>query len=81
MSKFGFETDSTHHLIAKLKVDGKVVVKTRRSNQQGDLPSADKIRQQLRLNQTQFRAAIRCTLSRDDYLGILESKGILGDSD
>ncbi len=77
MAKFNFETKQTHHLIAWLTVDGKRVVRTRRSNTQGDLPAYRSIRQQLHLTDKQLTEAIKCTLSRDAYLEILRSKGIM----
>ena len=77
--KFGFETRSGRDLLAWLTIDGKVIVRTRRSKKSsGDLPMFHSIRQQLRLNDSELRKAIRCTLSRDSYLEILWSKGLLG---
>ena len=34
------------------------------------------IRQQLKLSATQLRDAIRCTMSREDYIQVLREKGI-----
>ena len=76
--KFGFETRSGRDLLAWLTIDGKVVVRTRRSKKSsGDLPMFHSIRQQLRLNDRQLREAIRCTLDRDSYVEILRQKGLL----
>ncbi len=77
VSKFGLRTRESGDLLVWLEVDGKVVVRTRRSNKKGDLPMQHSIRQQLKLNETQLREAIDCTLSRKGYIDILRSKGIL----
>lgn len=77
--KFGFETKSSRDLLAWLTIDGKVVVRTRRSNKStGDLPMFHSIRQQLKLNDSQLRKAVSCELDRDSYVEILRSKDILG---
>lgn len=77
--KFGFETRDSGDLLAWLIVDGKVVVRTRRSKRSsGDLPMFHSIRQQLKLSDGQLREAISCKLDRDSYVEILRRKGILG---
>lgn len=79
VSKFGFETRNSKDLLAWLEIDGKVVVRTRRSNKSsGDLPRHHSIRQQMRLNDDQLREAVKCTLDRDSYVAILREKGVLG---
>ena len=79
VSKFGFETRNSKDLLAWLEIDGKVVVRTRRSNKSsGDLPRHHSIRQQMRLNDDQLREAVKCTLDRDAYVAILREKGVLG---
>ncbi len=76
--KFGFQTRNSGDLLAWLEVDGKVVVRTRRSKKSsGDLPMQHSIRQQMRLNDNQLREAVRCTLDRDSYVALLRDKGIL----
>lgn len=78
VSKFGLETKHGRDLHAWLTVDGKVVVRTRRSKKSsGDLPMSHSIRQQLKLNTTQLREAISCKLNRDGYIEILRAKGLL----
>ena len=79
VSKFGFETRNSKDLLAWLEIDGKVVVRTRRSNKSsGDLPRHHSIRQQMRLNDDQLREAVKCALGRDSYVAILREKGVLG---
>ena len=78
VSKFGFETRNSRDLLAWLVIDGKVVVRTRRSyKSSGDLPMFHSIRQQLKLNTSQLREAINCELDRDSYIEILRSKNLL----
>ena len=77
--KFGFRTRDSRDLLAWLEIDGKIVVRTRRSKKSsGDLPMHHSIRQQMRLNEEQLRQAIKCTLDRDAYIALLRAKGILG---
>ena len=79
--KFGFETRNSRDLLAWLVVDGKVVVRTRRSKKAtGDLPMFHSIRQQLKLSDRQLRDAISCRLGRDAYIEIVRSTGIVDGS-
>ena len=75
--KFGFTTRNSGDRLAWLEYKGRTIIRTRRSNQRGDLPCPDQIRQQLKLDEQQLREAISCTLGLDDYLAILEEKGLL----
>ncbi len=76
--KFGFHTRNSGDLLAWLEVNGKVVVRTRRSKKSsGDLPMQHSIRQQMRLNDDQLREAISCTLDRDAYITLLREKGFI----
>ena len=75
--KFGFQTRNSKDLLAWLEINGKIVVRTRRSYKSaGDLPMHHSIRQQMRLNDNQLREAIKCTLDRDSYIEILREKGV-----
>lgn len=62
---------------AWLEYEGRIIIRTRRSEKKGDLPFSHKIRQQLRLNEEQFGRLIGCSLDRDGYLAILQEKGLL----
>ena len=79
ISKFGFQTKSSHHIFAWLEHNGKVVVRTKRSHtpKNRDLPAEFSIRRQMKLNSDQFRDAEVCTLSKEDYINILREKGVL----
>lgn len=80
------------HIVTKLKLkvrnsgdrlvwfeyNGKIITRTRRSRKKGrDLPFQHSIRTQLKLNENEFRSAIKCNLSRNDYIKILKGKGII----
>ena len=58
--------------------DGKPVVFTKRSHGNKDLPE-HLIRQQLKINQTQFSGLISCSVSRDEYIEILRRKRVIID--
>ena len=75
--KFGFEVKVGDHIRAHLIIDGQAIVRTRRSHKSGDLPSYNRTRQQLRLNEAQLRDAIACPLSRDGYLEILRDRSLV----
>lgn len=77
VGKFGLKTRNSGDKLAWLEYDGKIIVRTRRSNKKGDLPMQDSIRQQLKLNENQLRNAIDCTLSFEQYIDILRSKGLI----
>jgi hypothetical protein len=65
---------------AYLFVGGRRVIATRRSRGSGKIPGQvpHLIRQQMKLNEAQFRALVDCPLTREGYLQILRDKGLLG---
>lgn len=75
--KLGMETRNTDHLHAWFEVDGTVAVRTRRSHGRGELAAGDKIRQQLKVNETQMRSLIDCSMSRDAYVLHLRARGVI----
>ena len=64
---------------AKFIHEGKVVVYTRISHGKGDIAGRipHLIRQQLRVNEDQFRELVGCSLRRQEYEQILRSKGLI----
>lgn len=56
--------------------DGVTVVRTKRSHGNKELPG-HLIRQQLKLNEKQFSDLIGCSLTKQDYIGILTDKGLI----
>jgi hypothetical protein len=75
VQKFQLRIRNAGDRLAWFEYEGKVITRTRRSHGSGDLPFSDKIRVQLGLNEEEFREAIQCHLSRDDYIEILRRKG------
>ena len=78
--KLGFLVETKgDHIRANLWVHGQWVVKTRRSHgakgMKGNVPHL--IRQQMHLDEDQFRNALKCPLQADGYLEILRDKGHL----
>lgn len=74
--KFDMKTRQGRDLLAWFEHEGHIITRTRRSKGTGDLP-ARLIRKQLGLDQAQLRGAIRCTVKRDDYIEILQEKGLM----
>jgi hypothetical protein len=77
VGKFGFETRQGDHLFAWLIHNGKLVLRTRRSNKKGSLPMEHAIRQQMKLSADELRDAIACTLDRASYIALLVKKGVI----
>ena len=77
VAKLGLKVRDSHDLLAWFEVDGKIITRTRRSKGSGDLPMQHSIRQQLKLNEQQLREAVRCTLTREQYVDILQARGLL----
>ena len=78
-NKLGMEIQHGRHVIAKLKVDGKLILTTGRSHGAGNLDGniPHKIRGQMKLTKSQFDDAIACPLTRVGYLDILRSQGLI----
>jgi len=77
-NKLGLKTRNAGDRLAWFEHEGTVVIRTKRSHGNKDLPE-NLIRQQLKLNETQFSGLISCSVSRDDYIEILRSKLIISD--
>lgn len=77
VSKFELKVRDSGDLLAWFEFEGKIITRTRRSKVSGDLPMQHSIRQQLKLNEKQLREAINCTITRDGYIDILRTKGLL----
>ena len=78
--KLGFQTfENKRDVTAQLWIDGKMIIYTRRSHGSGKLDGQipNFIRQQMKLDEGQFKSAIDCPLKRDAYLEILRNKGLL----
>jgi len=77
VAKLELKTRHSKDLLAWFEVDGQIITRTRRSKGSGDLPMQHSIRQQLKLNEQQMKKALGCTLTRNDYIDILRTKGLL----
>lgn len=77
VNKLGLETRNAHDRLAWLVHNGKTIIRTRRSHGKGKFMPQDKIRQQLKVNESQLSGLISCTVSKDDYIKILTDKGII----
>lgn len=70
------ETGDRH---AKFYHEGRLIITTKRSFGKGPIegPVQHLLRQQLKLNESQFRDLIACPLDREKYLEILRVKNLL----
>jgi hypothetical protein len=77
VAKLGLKIRDSADLLAWFEFEGRIITRTRRSKGSGDVPMQHSIRQQLKLNERQFREAVGCTLTRERYIEILRTKGLL----
>lgn len=75
-NKLGLKTRDARDRLSWFEHEGVVVVRTKRSHGNKDLPE-HLIRQQLKLNEKQFSDLIDCPLSREGYVSILTEKGLI----
>ena len=78
-NKLKLKTRNSGDRLAWFEYNGRAVVFTKRSHGNKDLP-ANLIRQQLKVNETQFAGLLSCSVDRDQYVQILRSKKIITDS-
>jgi len=77
VAKLRLNTRNSGDLLAWFEFKGKKITRTKRPKGSGDLPMQHSIRQQLKLNEEQFKRAVSCNLDREDYIEILRAKGLL----
>jgi hypothetical protein len=75
-SKLKLKTRNAGDRLAWFEYGGKVITRTKRSHGNKDLP-ANLIRQQLKVNEQQFSGLISCVLQLEDYVKILQEKGLI----
>ncbi len=80
VSKLELQTRNTGDRHAWFEYEGRPILWTKRSNKKGDLPFAHLIRQQLKLNETELKNLVGCSLDRDGYVRILRKQGLIPDS-
>jgi hypothetical protein len=78
-NKLEMETREGRDTIANFRYNGEVIVRTKVPHKRGELKGqlVHFIRQQLRLNESQFQKLADCTLYRKDYEQILKDKGYI----
>lgn len=76
--KLQMEIKEGKDTIGKFRYKGKVITRTKVPHKQGELKGKLPyfIRQQLRVNEIQFKGFMDCSLSRKDYEKTLEEKGL-----
>jgi hypothetical protein len=77
--KLQMEIKEGRDTIAKFRFKDKVITRTKVPHKRGELKGMLPyfVRQQLRVNETQLKGFIDCTLYRKDYEKILKEKGII----
>ena len=77
--KLEMEVREGRDTLAFFRWQGRTILWTKVPHKRGELKGKlpHFVRQQLRLNERQFRAVIRCDIWRDEYLETLRSKGLL----
>jgi hypothetical protein len=75
-NKLGLKTRNSGDRLAWFEFEGKIITRTKRSKGNKDLP-ANLIRQQLKVNESQFAGLISCSVSVEDYVSILKAKGLI----
>jgi len=77
--KLEMEVREGRDTIASLFVEGRLIIRTRVPHKRGDLKGTlpHFIRQQMKLNEEEFRLLRQCKLFREDYVDILRRKGEL----
>ncbi|MFA5188910.1 MAG: hypothetical protein WC460_06110 [Patescibacteria group bacterium] len=65
------------HKMAWFIYNGKKVLYTKLSHGSGEVSATDKIRCQLKLNETQFQDLINCPLKKENYIEILKSRNLI----
>jgi hypothetical protein len=75
-NKLDLQTRNSGDRLARFEYKGLIVVRTKRSHGNKDLPE-NLIRQQLKVHESQFSGLISCSVSKDDYVEILKAKGLI----
>ena len=75
-NKLGLKSRNAGDRLSWFEHNGVVVVRTKRSHGNKDLPE-HLIRQQLKLNEHQFSELISCSLTKQGYVDILTAKGVI----
>lgn len=70
---------SSHHIAGYLVVDGRRVLPLHYSHGRKPMPGhvSEKFRKSTRLDRIEFSELKDCTMSREQYIGVLRDKGVL----
>jgi hypothetical protein len=77
LQKLKFEIRSTKERFAKFVYNDVIILTTSVPKGKGDLRVSDQFRKQLKLNENQFREAVRCPLGYDEYIKHLRDIDII----
>ena len=74
--KLEMETTHSGDLIGKFYYKGKLITRTKVSHGRGEIQGKVRhfIRQQLKLNEKDFKKILDCTYYKEDYISILKQK-------
>jgi hypothetical protein len=75
-NKLNLKTRNSGDRLAWFEYEGKVIVRTKRSHGNKDLP-VHLIRQQLKVNEQEFAGLLSCALTLEDYVRILKAKALI----
>ena len=76
--KFQFKTREGKDKLAWFYHNGQPIIFTKRSHGRRVKGNIEHfIRQQMKLSEADFRGAIQCTVSKDDYVEILKKRGLI----
>ncbi len=78
-NKLGLKTRNSGDRLAWFEYQGKAVTYTKRSHGNKDLPE-NLIRQQLKVNESQFAGLLSCSVTLDEYVEILKGKKIISEA-
>jgi hypothetical protein len=81
--KLGLEIREGRDTLAFFRWEGQVILWTKVPHKRGELKGKLPylVRQQLRLNESQFRELIACPMGRREYIEVLRIKGLLPSSE
>src|ERR1700722_20316795 len=76
VNKLGLKVRNSGDRLAWFEYGGKTILRTKRSHGNKEQPGSF-IRQQLKVNETQFAGLISCKVSLEDYIRILKEKKVI----
>jgi hypothetical protein len=82
LNKLGFKPPKmSHHKQYVLEYNDQIIIRAYYSHGSGDMKATNKFRTSLKLNEQQFRDAIRCPFEFEDYIALLRAKGYITSED